>query len=652
MKLRYQIAVSLIITALTCMPAFGQLDLTRGSADELDFQLGIFADSAEGNQNTVREYDGRNFTLWGLDAVDAYGYKGTTQYWFSAHDLFLNQADVSFDLNSGNNLSLHLGTNSLTHRYTRIPEINPYLEPLGFSVMDPPAGDAFTDNTPDGELGIDRRVNSFDIRYTPCSNVALVGEWSQEQENGALQGMYYYPRQSVDFLIDRSTDESVLGADIKVGDNSVINYRFENNEFREDAGVAVIPDTYLDRTVIPNIKTKSNVIKARSKLTDQLYFTGAYVNRIRTNETTTLMNDPSINVRSTNAALTFLAGDTLTITSRYRNHESDSNFDPIFSNDLLSNYQHNRDQRSIEVEASFTGIPRTRINAGFERRTTDRVLNSSYEPEYIEYNLAVNESTKANIVNVGVRCNPTPRFSFSGGYETWSITDPGYKSSPTDRTRINANATYLAADNLAFYGNYNKSDESNNLVHIAFGDIPVTATDEGEEVERIEAAGQGYNNDTTTSVVGLWYAVSPRLTMDVNYGRNQIDSNTTWIIGFEIPYPPHLAADVVPFMADYSQLSAGLNYSIGPNSQVYGRYMTTDSTGKSLVEIIPGDPVLTNGWTPVSIAERRWTVGFTHRASSKERILVEFSLADWNDRIDPNNSGQFDLVRVAWSTSH
>ncbi|MHB1189527.1 MAG: MtrB/PioB family outer membrane beta-barrel protein [Armatimonadota bacterium] len=515
MKLKCCLIVLLVAVAFTCMPAFGQVDLTNGQAGQSEIQIGMYSDSAEGNQDTVREYDGRQFNLWGLELLNSYGYDGPSQYWFTARDLILGNDDIAFDLGYANELSLRLATQAMTHRFARIPEINPYLAPLGFSGFTDPAtpfGDAFIDLTSDRSLGIDRRVNDFRTRLTPgVGNIALVGTWWQELENGSLQGMFYNgSRQSADFLIDRTTEEGTLGTDIKIGSGSAVSYRVENNEFSENAGTAVVSGTFLDNTKIPNIKTNSSVLKARSKLGDRLYFTGAQINRSRDNETTALVEHPDIDISSTNAGLTFLASDTLSLTGRYRNYKLDDNFEPLLnSSSQLTNYQHDRSERSLQLDASYTGVPRMQLRAGFEHRNTERKLNSDFEPGYEEYPLAVNESTDADIWSAGIRYNPTTRLSLSGRFEDWSITDPAYKGSPTDRRKMSVSATYLAADNLGIYGDFSKSEESNDIVHVPVADIPITATDTTEEEERLEAAGQGYNNDLTTGVIGLWYAVSP-----------------------------------------------------------------------------------------------------------------------------------------------
>jgi len=84
---------------------------------------------------------------------------------------------------------------------------------------------------------------------------------------------------------------------------------------------------------------------------------------------------------------------------------------------------------------------------------------------------------------------------------------------------------------------------------------------------------------------------------------------------------------------------------------LYWRFLRSDSSGKSLVTaLVPGSPTLPDGWAPLEVGENRWTIGFTRDLTAQNRVLLEYSLADWEDDIDANNDGRFNLWRVAWST--
>jgi len=106
-------------------PSLGQTDLLTGEQTQTDLGFGLYIDDATGNQDWIREFDGRRFNVWGLESFSSYGYSGSRQYWFEARDLIVGDESVSIDLSLENRMGVRLSTDALTHRLTRIPEINP-----------------------------------------------------------------------------------------------------------------------------------------------------------------------------------------------------------------------------------------------------------------------------------------------------------------------------------------------------------------------------------------------------------------------------------------------------------------------------------------------------------------------------------------------
>ncbi len=94
---------------------------------------------------------------------------------------------------------------------------------------------------------------------------------------------------------------------------------------------------------------------------------------------------------------------------------------------------------------------------------------------------------------------------------------------------------------------------------------------------------------------------------------------------------------------------------LSPRWRLHGRFLRSNSEGRSLIDLfLPGDPDtrLDVGpvWTPVDVDQNRYTIGFAYEISWKDRLLFDFSVADWEDRIDADNNGRFNLWRLAWST--
>ena len=86
---------------------------------------------------------------------------------------------------------------------------------------------------------------------------------------------------------------------------------------------------------------------------------------------------------------------------------------------------------------------------------------------------------------------------------------------------------------------------------------------------------------------------------------------------------------------------------LNPKWRINGRFLTTDSEGKTLITVFPGG--LGPTWTPVDVNSKRWTLGFSFDMSAGERLILDYSILDWKDHIDSSQNGRFNLLRLAWS---
>ncbi len=631
-------ATLLAVTIVICIPAFGQADLATGENGQTDARFGIYSSAGSGNQSTVREFDGRNFNLWGIESLKSYGYSGDTQYWLNARDLILKDSDILFNLAVRNELSLNLSASGLTHRLNRTPQVDPYLAPFGMSTLtlglDPPStatrsGNSFVDLTPDNTLGITRRVYDFDTRLTPGSNkVALVLGWWREAEQGLSQVNYRSQLagsrlESSDYSIDRKTDQTTLGTDLRIGNDTVVNYKVMDNKF-SDTGSSLIAGDRPSNIMTPDIHTSSTVIKARSRLSNRLYFTGAHITRKRTNQTATLADGASIGVSSTNAALNYNVSDSLSLTGSYRDYELDNDVNPVFDGPDITNVGLNHSERSLRFDAGYTGIPKALIGAGYEHRTTERTLNSNF-PSDPALELILAPKTDAKISYLKFNYNPTWKVNLSGRMENWNIDDPAFTASPSDRTKVNLSGTYTPSGNMAFYADYNHQHDG-----------------------RANAAG--LDNKITNTTIGAWYSLNSKLSLDTFYATGKMDSLSLWQLDDNAG---GLLLEDVPYKSRNKQWSAGLNYAPTQKTKFYGRYMNTDSDGETtILTLIPGDPALPSGWAPANVVEKIWTIGYAFEVSTKNKVLVDYSISDWNDKIDVDNNGRYHVWRFALSTTY
>lgn len=652
--------LALVSFVALCAPVLAQDDITKGEQIRTETTLGVFSQDATGNQTMVRQYDGRNFGSPSIEVLNSMGYKDDFQYFLDARDLIIGDEDVFVSLSSKNLFGMEFYTSALTHRLTRIPAINPFL--AGTSAA---GGDDILDLSPNQDFELNRRVTSVLLDSTPTSDqrYRLVGGFWQETEDGSRQLLFRAraatpgvianrTRAGVAIPIDRNTLQGSTGVDVKLGNSSVVNYRFASTSFNDQGSR---PSTAPLNTVNPistftrfNSQTTSNVVKVRSRLNDKLDFTGVHTSKSRTNETASALTSTKVGINATNAALSFRATDSLSFTGRYRSYNLDNETAPVLdTSGLPTNSALSKSVTAYTLDGVYTGIPKTYMKFGYERRDTDRsILPGDAADEEFEHPMISGDS-QSNIYRASLRYYPTNRLSFSGSIEDSNTQNPGYVALPTDATSTKLNATYLITDNFAVYGDYNRLNEKNKLVFVPFADIPAQATDASGEALREEAAGQSYDNDYSTLTLGTWYAISSKLVLDANYGNVNTDASSLWIIGVDPAFLPHLSPSSVPYNAQSKILTIGATFSVTPKSRVYGRFMNMDSQGKTTLadDWYAGFST----WEPVDVKEKRWTVGYAYDLNKNNTVQVDYSLSDWKDKIDPANDGQFNLWRFAWT---
>jgi hypothetical protein len=247
------------------------------------------------------------------------------------------------------------------------------------------------------------------------------------------------------------------------------------------------------------------------------------------------------------------------------------------------------------------------------------------------------------------RYYPGVRFSLLGNIESWSANNPGYPGLPTARMKVNANATYTILQNLVFYADFSRINDRNDQIPVPFDQIPAQATDDANAELRQDAVGEGYKNLFTTGDVGIYYALTDRLSLDLNYALIYTDAQTLWVIGVDPAYLPHLAPDNVPYTARNNQWSLGATYAVAPRTRVYARIFFSTATGHSTIDPTIFPDSLGPTWSPVDVDEHRLTFGASRETSDRDTLSLDFSTSKWTDNIDTGNDGEFNLTRLAWS---
>ncbi len=634
------------LVAVACWPAGAALDILHGNAQEHRIQIGFYHPTGVGSMDDVREFDGRTLNLSSLEYLRSFGYSGPWQYNVLGRYLFAHDIDAAVDLAYRNRFGLSFTNSVLTHRLQaiRVGDI---------SLVAPTPG---VDDSPNQLFSVVRTVNAVGVRAVPDSYQALrlvAGSWMQSKDGARQQGGRWNDgsgtrKHVIAEPVHNDTTQATLGGDLRLGQAAVVNYRYDDTKFGEGGNLASGVALLNDMTRIDS-DTKSSTFKARATINKRLYFTGVQITRKRENTRASFVesNPAGMTINSVNAALTYLATDALTFTARYRTLDQSSHVVPVISGGNVVNNALSTKQRSSLFEATYSGIPRAFMKLGYERRDVSRSTQFTSEQW-----AGTEGSTKANIVTGSIRYYPTTSLSLSANAQSYNADTAGFAGVPDQRNQVNANATYMLRDNFALFGDLSSVNERNSLIRVGWADIPVAATNATEEELRKEAAGQGYKNEMTTGTVGAWYAFNSRLVLDANYARISTDAVNLWILGVDPGYLPHTAPNMVPYKTENNQWSTGLTCYLTPKLRIYGRYILSKSDGGAQLNPTLYPPGVGPTWLPVDLRQHTYEVGFAHELSSRDRLLLDFSVSEYVDFLNSANTGTYSIWRVAWARTY
>lgn len=633
-----------VLAAVLYGPAFAQVDLLNGSAHQGELQVGVYGKNSSGSMDNVREFDGRSLNPASLEYLEWLGYAGPWQYRVLGRYLFAHDADAAVGLNYMNRFGVSYKTSILTHRLEAIRAGDILLVAATPGVDDSPNQDFFTV----------RKTDDVSVRFTDSNQSfrLMAGSWVTSKDGYRQQAGRWNSgtgsRKHVIALPTHSdTSESTIGTDFRIGNATVVNYRYSDTKYGEvGSGITSIPILANLTRIVSDTKTSS--IKARADISNRLYLTGFHVTKQRINTQATFVEgEPaSMSIASTNAALNYLATDSLTLSARYRMTNQYSHIVPIVASGQIRNNSLSTKMKSSQLEATYSGIRHAFLKAGYERKDVSRSTQFTAIP-FAE----LEPSSKADIVTGSIRYYPTTNLSLSANGSFNNTDRAGYAGTPNKKKQINANATYMLGDSLALYGDYSSLDERNDLVRIAIADIPAAVATDLDEEERIAAAGQGYDHEMTTTTLGTWYSVNSKLVLDANYSKIDSDASNLWILGLD----GAAASNTVPNMVSYStrnhQWSAGLTYSMSPKWNFYGRYILSNSDGRALLDPAFYPPGVGPTWLPVDLRQHTYVLGMSHDLTDKDRLMLDFSVSEYVDRLNATNTGTYGVWRTAWSRS-
>lgn len=108
-----------------------------------------------------------------------------------------------------------------------------------------------------------------------------------------------------------------------------------------------------------------------------------------------------------------------------------------------------------------------------------------------------------------------------------------FAGTPDQSQNYSFNATYMLNDKLSVYGDFNSHNGNNTRNPVIIASIPTPATTAAQVAIRELAAGEGFAGLLSTTTLGTWYSITPKLTLDLTFSKIIMDAQELWIIGFD-----------------------------------------------------------------------------------------------------------------------
>ncbi len=663
-----------IIIALAlalCAPAFTDEDLTSAKGDYTETTVGVYGPEAHGSQAWVRQYDGRSFVPGiGLESLDSLGYDGDYQYFIKAYDLSLGDQSAYTTLLYKDLYSIDWYSIGLTQRFAPVPSRNPALIGTPADSTTPGTGDYRVNlgglGDSSGNYYLDRRENNFEIKLTPWQSpqarfytklwqVDEDGEWQLQfrafanSPNGQIKsgqkGLLGVP-------IDRDTNQNTIGGDFLVGNFSAANYYLQTTKFA-DGGFTPTPGlNFVPLNTLTKVQsdTTSNVFKYRATISDRLYFTGVATHTNRQDNSTPLSNSTRETIESTNLSLNYLPTDSWTFTGQYRTYTLDNKVPPVVSGGSVENDADSINNRSLQLEGSYSGIRRMYWRFGFERMDQDLSEIPIEAAEDATEFPFVNDRTTTNYWRASFRYYPLAELSVMANGEWTSSNAATFAGTPDQSQNYSFNATYMLNDKLSVYGDFNSHNGNNTRNPVIIASIPTPATTAAQVAIRELAAGEGFAGLLSTTTLGTWYSITPKLTLDLTFSKIIMDAQELWIIGFDQGLG-QLLPDFVPFKSNDNQIGFGGNYTLRSKNHFNAHVFYSKSQGADFIDPATHSAALGLGpqWTPTNSWELDYTLGYSRDLTSKDTLQLTFDFEQWHDNINPANDGIFQLSRMAWT---
>ncbi len=633
-------------------PDSGAASLHPVSAASLDPSLWGFSGidfarfDEDGNQNFVREYDGRNYDVPAPEIlITKFGEKD--DFRLEATDLARGDQDVS--LRFGNHsYDVQVRQSALTHRLGR------YNDPIdGAGLVDLAGATVEVTDRAGGKNDYHLDRTTFDLRlaarHPRLSQVKwMVNAW-QEAETGSQQFLFLercgscHKVQTTEPL-DRITTITQAGFEVDLP-TSAIRYLRENRSFDNRApegfndfpGVSRVFSGSAPLFGVASTSSSINDLRGAAQLGDRISAAALW----RTDERDNQFGGGQLDVRSTGGGLNWALSKDLDVGVSFIGRSLDvSKIEAGVS----------RDRDTTRVDLRYTGLPGSTLSVGYAKEKVDRV---PIEHELIPLR-SDSDVWRATLIS---RVTPKTRLQVNYRATDTEVEDFFDLASPPEH--FPSRLIGFPNDGKVFSGVLSHSLSNRTLVSAMYSkrddtydvSVPELAVARSEEQEtRTTGLQFVHNPGRRARVSASYYRQEGSTRSDVTYGTDDYTLEPP-VVPADVVFPP---IDAVAAF-DYDAKIGLVDASVWATSRLrlFGRYAQTKSEGRQTAfdigDYLDQNPDL-NGvdveFHPFDIdIVDRW-IGVGYLLNSHTEVVLSHQRRSWDNASDPTQDGDYGIWRL------
>jgi hypothetical protein len=623
----------------------------------------------DGNQSSVREYDGREYDVVDISEFLLSGLTDDALYHILLRDPISGDADAEVLVDKSYWLSFEAIFSSLTHRFADdrnalvVNGIPTFQNRVPWAPGDPVpvlSSDVLDVLSTDRHM-MERNVTTIGAGFTPAwmGTLRLTGSFWREDETGhqilAFRSESMSRKTLLTVPIDRQTTETEVGFD-GGGGKMAYAYRHGRREYSSaappDLSVYIpVEDDITDRMVPANNHTDTDEAVARLEVASNAWLTASWTDRQRRNET----SGGHWDVTTASASFAMRPSRDLHITARWRDTDQDTNLVSRVPGD--GSHVISRDIKVASLDASYYGIPRTVLRAWAKRRDVDR----SDQGIGVVTEGEVAASSRTDTWGLGLTHRPMRGATLKLDWRNERVDDPAFAyipgvvgednpprpdeqtllpyggGMPKEGDDIRARFTFAPTSYYTLYADYNRLKEDRDQVN--------------------------YHSKDKQWLVGGWAALSDRWSVHAEASRMEGDRGENWVIigrtddngtpedptddiPADLPWP---APEHVIYDYESRVYSGGVTFAASPTVRLFSNLYRTSAEGTlrplGWSEFIAPDVI--NGVSPVNLNIRKYSVGVGWDVDPVTTLIVEAGRERWHDFIDSTQSGRAEFVTVS-----